>query len=84
MKFKITYEYNGNISPHYFAVTEVKGERITRCGHTWTEAKQRLLEDLSDLVRAAYHEQIPVPEWVEVPIQYPEHQTEQQIREFWH
>jgi hypothetical protein len=67
MKFKITYEYDAVCPPHMFVVTEVKGQRIVRCGRSWEEARERMMRDLPGIVHGAYHGNVPPPESVEIP-----------------
>jgi hypothetical protein len=65
MKIRITYEYDINNPPHFFAKSTVNGVYIPTCGDSWEQARSRHLKKLEQLEG---QENIPPPEEIDTEL----------------
>jgi hypothetical protein len=67
MKVTVYYEYLPQYEHKYWAKTTIDGSYMGACGHSWEEAKNRLLKNLGDLTMEK--PPIPVEEEIELPLE---------------
>ena len=63
LKYIIKYEFDTRYDPPYWAnATDLSGGKIDRCGHTFAQAKARLIVALKEMEAAERQHLVPPPD----------------------